>query len=272
MKQERTLIKIEDLSFSYRKDSNEINNFSAKINEGEWVSFIGPNGSGKSTLVKIILKINRDKKTRFLRKHIDSCVIVNDKPINHWSNREYSKLIAYIPQINDVPDGVKVFDFVSFGRNPWMKFGSRMSSRDVEIVENAMREIGITTIRDKYMEQLSGGQRQKVYIALALAQDTPVIILDEPTTFLDIRAQCEVLEILSKLHKKGITIITVLHDVNQAAQYSDWVIVVKEGKVYSQGKPNNILTERLINEVYDIKAKMVEVNGKKYITTVEMNK
>lgn len=147
-----------------------------------------------------------------------------------------------------------------------------MSKDDHSIVKAALERIGALHLKDKMMEELSGGQRQKVFVALAIAQTTDIIILDEPTTYLDIKAQYEVLELMAELHKEGKTIMTILHDINQATQYSDEIVILKEGKIYDMGSPEKVITEKMLREVYGIDSKLHEAEKRKYLTNIKLIK
>lgn len=256
-------IKIDDVSFGYTKKSNQLEKVSFEIHKKEWTTILGPNGSGKSTLAKLLVRIN---------KFNQGLISLDNREIRNYSNKEYARKVAYIPQIIDIPEGISVYDFVSYGRNPWLGFASRMSKKDHEIVEGALVRINAFELKDKMMEELSGGQRQKVLVALAIAQTADIIILDEPTTYLDIKAQFEVLELMYELHNEGKTILTILHDINQATQYSDEIIVLKDGKVYDRGTPEKVVTEDMLREVYGVDSKLHKDGDKKYLTNIKLIK
>lgn len=256
-------IKIDNITFGYTKKSNQLDGVSFEIHRKEWTTILGPNGSGKSTLAKLLVRIN---------KFNQGLISLDNREIRNYSNKEYARKVAYIPQIIDIPEGISVYDFVSYGRNPWLGFASRMSKKDHEIVEGALVRINAFELKDKMMEELSGGQRQKVLVALAIAQTADIIILDEPTTYLDIKAQFEVLELMYELHNEGKTILTILHDINQATQYSDEIIVLKDGKVYDRGTPEKVVTEDMLREVYGVDSKLHKDGDKKYLTNIKLIK
>ncbi len=147
-----------------------------------------------------------------------------------------------------------------------------MSKQDHEFVQQALKRINAFELKDKMLEELSGGQRQKVFVALAIAQTAEVIILDEPTTYLDIKAQYEVLELMLELHNEGKTILTILHDINQATQYSDEIVILKEGRVYDKGTPEKVITETMLKEVYGIDSKLHQEGERKYLTNIRLIK
>ncbi len=256
-----TAIEIKNFSFSYSKKSLELNKVNIDFHAGEWTTVLGPNGSGKSTLAKNIVRVLKSK---------NGSIKIFGEDVKSIKNKEFAKQVAYIPQMIEIPSGTSVFDYVSFGRNPWLGFMSILSKKDKEIIKDAMLQTSCWEWRDKMVEDLSGGQRQKVVVAMALAQSADIIILDEPTTYLDIKAQYELLELMAKAHLNGKTIITILHDINQAVQYSDEVIVLKEGKVYAKGNPNKVINEKMMREVYGVETKLYKDGDKKYITDVKI--
>ena len=252
-------ISIEKVTFRYAKREKYIlENLSVNIKKGKFTTILGPNGSGKSTLVKAIVKANK----------------INSGEIKIYGNvlegKEFAKNVAYIPQIIEIPGGISVYDFVSFGRTPYLGMLGRMGEHDKELVKSSMIEIGVWQWKDKMTEDLSGGERQRVLVAMALAQETDIIILDEPSTYLDIRAQYELLELLDQLHDMGKTIVAILHDINQAVQYSDDLIVLKEGSLYSTGHPEKVVTEKMLQEVYGVKTKLYKDGKRKYLTDVTL--
>ena len=145
-----------------------------------------------------------------------------------------------------------------------------MTKEDKKIVEESMKKTGCWEWRDKMVEDLSGGMRQKVVVALALAQTTDIIILDEPTTYLDIKAQYELLELMGQAHKDGKTVITILHDINQAVQYSDEIIILKDGNVYDWGRPEKVITTKMIKEVFGVETKLHKEGDRKYLTDIKI--
>lgn len=252
-------ISIDKVTFRYaKKEKYILENLSINIKKGTFTTILGPNGSGKSTLVKAIVKANKIKSGE-IKIHG-----------NFLEGKEFAQNVAYIPQIIEIPGGISVYDFISFGRTPYLGMLGRMGEHDKKVVENAMKEIGVWQWKDKMTEDLSGGERQRVLVAMALAQETDIVILDEPTTYLDIRAQYELLELLDQLHDKGKTIVAILHDINQAVQYSDELIVLKEGKLYTSGIPEKVVTEKMLQEVYGVKTKLYKDGKRKYLTDVTL--
>lgn len=228
------------------EDKVVLKGVSIEVNKGEIVSIIGPNGSGKSTLIKAIcrsIKIN------------DGSIALEDKNIYDIPTKTVAQKLAVLPQVKSITNDILVESLVSYGRFPHLGFSKRLSKSDKEIVEWAMEKTGVISLRDRNLLTLSGGERQRAWIAMALAQKTDILVLDEPTTYLDISYQMEVLELIKELnHTLGISIIMVLHDLNQAARYSDNIYVLKEGKVFKSGKPSEILCGDLLKNVFRIQA------------------
>lgn len=260
----KNIIEIKNVNFKYpgaKKDKWHLSNVSINIEDGKWTTILGPNGSGKSTLAKAIVKINKIHKGE---------ILINGKHFKDFSGKEFAKKIAYIPQQVDVPHGTTVYDFVSFGRNPYLGVTGTLSKEDKHIIEDTMKQTRTWDWRQKNMDELSGGQKQKVLIAMIIVQDADVILLDEPTTYLDIRNQYELLEMMHHEHIHGKTIITILHDINQAVQYSDYIYILKEGKIYAEGKPKDTITQKTLEDVYGVKAILYEDKGRKFLTDVKL--
>ncbi|NLY46894.1 MAG: ABC transporter ATP-binding protein [Tissierella sp.] len=223
---------------------------SIEVNKGEIVTIIGPNGSGKSTLVKAIcrsIKIDEGE------------IILEDKNIHSIPTKIIARKLAVLPQVKSVSNDMLVEALVSYGRFPHLGFGKRLSKEDKDIVEWAMEKTGTIGLRDRNVITLSGGERQRAWIAMALAQKTDILVLDEPTTYLDISYQMEVLELVKELNKTlGISIVMVLHDLNQAIRYSDRIYVLKDGLVFDHGDPCEILSKETLKDVFNIQADIYE--------------
>lgn len=205
---------------------------------------IGANGCGKSTLLKTMAK---------LIKPTEGDVTLDGKAIHKYPPKHLARLLGLLPQSPVVPDGITVADLVGRGRFPHQSLLGGWSKKDFEAVEEAMSFMNITEFANVDIDELSGGQRQRVWIAMALAQQTDILFLDEPTTFLDITYQVDILDLLTNLNQKyGTTIVMVLHDINLSARYADYLFAVKEGKLVSEGKPNEVLTSELVKTVFDL--------------------
>ncbi|WP_448375471.1 heme ABC transporter ATP-binding protein [Fervidobacterium sp.] len=231
------------LRLSY-DDTEVLKDISVTVNRGEIVSVIGPNGSGKSTLVKTLSRLLKPK---------TGTVLIEGKDIRMLSNREIAKSLAILTQFPASPHDFTVEEVVKFGRLPHKEWYKRFSAQDQRIVEYVLLKTKLYHLKNRQVWTLSGGERQRVWIAMALAQNPSVLILDEPTTYLDLAHQIEVMELLKKLNKElGLTIIMVLHDLNLASHYSDRIIVMKDGKIINDGSPWEVLTPELLSFVYGI--------------------
>lgn len=239
------MIEVKNIKVSY--DSKVIlENFSFKVKEGEMVSIIGPNGCGKSTVLKTI--------SGFLKKS-GGKVYLQGEDMDEISAKKIARKMSVLSQYNRNPEDITVEDLVSYGRVPHKKWYEKKSEKDEEIINWALEETGVKNMKDSSILELSGGERQRVWLAMSLAQEPRVLLLDEPTTYLDISHQLEIMELLRKLNRElKITVIMVLHELSQAAKYSDKIIVMKKGKVVGEGRPFNILDEKLIKEVYNVDA------------------
>lgn len=212
-------------------------------------SIIGPNGCGKSTLLKALARI---------LKPTSGTVMLDDRPITSMPTRQVATILGLLPQNPSAPPGITIADLVARGRYPYHRFNKRWTSKDQQAVERALSLTGLTDMAGCPIDRLSGGQRQRAWIALALAQQTDVLLLDEPTTYLDIAYQLEVLDLLSTLNRQeGVTVVMVLHDLNMAARYSDWILAINNGKRVALGAPSEIMTENLVRQVFDITATVV---------------
>ena len=236
------MIEVKELNFSY--EAPVLNDINISIEKGKFYSILGPNGSGKTTLLKLLSKILPLEKAH---------IFLENKDIINISAKALSKRIAVVPQSTEIEFDFSVEDIVLMGRSPHIARFSKESNKDIEIAENAMKVTNTYKLKNKSINALSGGERQRVVVARAIAQDTEIILLDEPISHLDIHHQVEIMNQIKALNKeKNITIIAVLHDINLAAAYSDYMILMKEGKVHSSGIPEEILTEKSMKEVYEL--------------------
>ena len=227
-----------------------IKDLNISITKGEIVSIIGPNGCGKSTILKALsryLKPSRGK------------IFLEDRDIHNIDTKKAAKKIAVLPQVRNVPSDFSVETLVSYGRYPHLGFGNRLKKEDFEIIDWAVKKTGIEHVKDRTVGTLSGGEQQRAWIAMALAQKPEILILDEPTTFLDISYQLEILELVRELNQTlNLTIIMVLHNINQAIRYSHKIYVIKEGKVYSHGDSKSLIHKDLLRKVFHIEADVLE--------------
>ena len=238
------MIKAKDLYFSYDKDKSFISKLNVGIEKGKITTILGPNGSGKSTLLSIFAGLNKPSAGE---------VTIKGKSIKSLKHKDLAKEIATVHQQNTVPSDITVRELVSYGRIPHKKYFQGNNDSDDEIIEWAIKRTGLENLKDKVVMSMSGGERQRAFIAMALAQKSEILFLDEPTTYLDIYHQVEILELVKELNKESnLTVVMVLHDINQAIKYSDNVIVMKSGQAVACGKSNEILNMNLLNKIYKI--------------------
>lgn len=246
------MLRGENISFSYVRDKAFIENLNINIPKGKITTILGPNGSGKSTLLSILSTYNKPSK---------GDVFIGDKNLKTLKTKEISKLIATVHQHNESPEDLDVKTLISYGRVPHHKHGSNKKDEDEKIINWAISSTNLDDIKDKKVMSLSGGQRQRAFIAMALAQKTDILLLDEPTTYLDIFHQIEVLDLVKKLNEKyKMTIVMVLHDINQAIKYSDNIVIMKNGKIIEEGTPKSVINEKSIKTVYNVEGIICNVD------------
>lgn len=248
-------VEVRELCFAYDQQQ-VLNNLSARFKQGGLTSIIGPNGSGKSTLLKhMATTIEPHKNSVF----IDGKDVVTLKP------KSLAELISVVPQAVHVEYAFSALDIVLMGRHIHIKPFGQETKNDLQVAEHAMALTDTLRFRDRSIQSLSGGERQRVILARAIAQDAPILLLDEPITYLDINHQIELMHILRHLIDAGNrTVVAVLHDLNFAMTYSDWVIMLKDGKIFSEGPPEKVLTKAAIEAVYGIEIQIYDdADGKK---------
>lgn len=251
------IFKLDNVSLGYNKNTKIIKNINLEIKKGDFVSIIGPNASGKSTIIKGLTK---------LIKPSEGLIKYNGKNIFDYKSKDYSRKVAYVPQITEFPDDITIYDFVSMGRYPHNSFFYSNEKKNKDIINLALEQVNLKEMAHNYLNELSGGQKQRALIALALAQDTETIVLDEPTNHLDIKYQLEIIHLLHDLnHVHNITIILVIHDINHGIKFANKVIIVNEGEVHSAGYPNKVISINSIKKVFGVNAKIGLSNGKKII-------
>jgi len=242
-------ITVENLNVSY-SDTEVLKDINFHINTGEIVTIIGPNGSGKSTLIKAVSRCLKPSKGN---------IFLDKNNIKQIDTKEIAKKLAVLPQVKSVSSDILVEELVSYGRYPHLNFGKRLSKEDNEIVTWAIEKTGLENMRKRLVCTLSGGEKQRAWIAMSLAQKPQVLILDEPTTFLDISYQLEVLELVKELNNTlGITVVMVLHDLNQASRYSDKLMVIDKGKLCEFDAPDKIINKSLLKKIFKIDADIYE--------------
>ena len=238
------IIKAQNICVSIN-DKEIVHNLSLEIPEGKVTAIIGPNGCGKSTTLKALSRILPYK----------GSVTFKGNEMSALSQREFAKSLAILTQSPQAPSDLTVNDLVEMGRFPHRGFLGRGGKDDKEHVEWALEQTGVTAMRNRLLNTLSGGERQRAWIAMALAQRPEVLLLDEPTTYLDICHQLEIMQLIGRLNQElGLTVVMVVHDLNHAIMYADHVVVVKAGKLVTSGAPREIITADLLADVFKVKA------------------
>jgi len=216
--------------------------------EGQVTAIVGPNGCGKSTLLNTLGRILAP---------LGGQVLLNGKAMQHLPSRQVAQQLALLPQDTTAPEGMTVLDLVRFGRQPHQPWYSQWSHDDQHIVQRALAAANLEKLQDRPLDKLSGGQRQRAWIAMALAQDTPLLLLDEPTSALDLGHQIEVFELIRGLTEQGKTVAMVVHDLMNAARYADYLVAMKEGEIIAQGAPSAILTAELVYALYEVQCDVI---------------
>ena len=242
-------ISTKNLNISYG-NLDIVKDLNLDIPKGKITTIIGSNGCGKSTILKTIARIIQAK---------SGDIFVNNINIKEQSPKDLAKVMAVLPQSPQAPSGLTVEELISYGRFPHQKGFGKMKNEDEDIVTWALEVTGIKEFRDRPIEALSGGQRQRAWIAMALAQQTEILVLDEPTTYLDLAHQLEVLNLLEELNKKhGTTIVMVIHELNNAARFAHHMIGIKKGKIACEGSAHEVMTKENLRELFNIDAEIVE--------------
>lgn len=237
-------LEIDDLSFGYNKHS-VLKDINFKIEDRQFISIIGPNGSGKTTLLKMLNNLYKPEKGN---------VLVHGENIVNFKGKSLAKKVALVPQDTNMDYDFSVEDVVLMGRYPYIGRFEKEKKTDHEIVEEALKLTNVYHLRKKNINEISGGERQRVIIAKALAQKPDIILLDEPTSHLDINHQMEILILLRKLNKEnGTTIILVIHDINLANRYSDSIILLNKGSILGMGRPSEVINSYNIEKAYNLK-------------------
>lgn len=239
------MIDVEEITVGYGSKII-IEELSVAIPKGQITTIIGPNGCGKSTLLKTISRILQAS---------HGAVFIDQKAIHETSTKEIAKKMAILPQTAEAPDGLTVFELVAYGRFPHQSSFGRLKKEDIEAIDWALEATNLTEFQERPIQALSGGQRQRVWIAMALAQDTDILILDEPTTYLDMAHQLDVLQLVERLNKEqGKTIVMVLHDINHASRFSDFLIAMYNGEIVTEGIPERVVTCEHLQQIFQIQA------------------
>lgn len=227
-----------------------VEGLSVGIPPGRITAIVGPNGCGKSTLLRALARLIAPREGQ---------VVLDGKTLHGRPSKEVARTLGLLPQSPTAPEGIAVADLVGRGRHPHQRPLARWNEHDYEVVAASLAATGIADLADRSVDELSGGQRQRVWIAMALAQETDILLLDEPTTFLDVSHQIEVLDLLTDLNRdRGTTIVMVLHDMNLAARYADHVFAMRAGEVVADGPPHAVMTSDLIREIFALDAVVID--------------
>jgi iron complex transport system ATP-binding protein len=241
-------LRAEGISLRY-EDRTVIEELDVAIPHGSFTVIVGPNASGKSTLLRGL--------SRLLRPY-HGAVYLDGTAIRSLASKEVARRMGLLPQTPVAPDGITVADLVARGRYPHQRLLRQWSPDDEEIVAKALADTNVTELADRLVDELSGGQRQRVWLAMALAQQTPILLLDEPTTYLDIAHQVEVLDLCAELQEhQGHTLVAVLHDLNHACRYATHLIAMREGKIVAQGDPVRIVDAELVEDVFGLACRVI---------------
>ncbi|MFB8138856.1 ABC transporter ATP-binding protein [Streptomyces parvus] len=230
-------------------DRTVIDQLDVAIPSGVITTIIGPNGCGKSTLLRTL--------TRLL-KPSGGTVVLDGEDIGTLRTKDVAKKLGLLPQAPVAPEGLTVADLVARGRHPHQSWLRQWSSDDADVVRRALAMTGVADLADRTVDSLSGGQRQRVWISMTLAQGTDLLLLDEPTTYLDLAHAIDVLDLVDDLHESGCTVVMVLHDLNLATRYSDNLVVMRGGAVLAQGHPRDVITAELLDEAFGLRAKVID--------------
>jgi iron complex transport system ATP-binding protein len=238
----------ESLRLAYG-DRTVVDGLDMQVPAGRITAIVGANGCGKSTLLRALARLIPPRSGQ---------VVLDGKALHTRPTKEVARTLGLLPQAPVAPEGIVVADLVGRGRHPHQKMLARFTAHDYEVVAQSLAATGISEFADRPVDELSGGQRQRVWIAMALAQQTDILLLDEPTTFLDLAHQVEVLDLLTDLNRdRGTTIVMVLHDLNLAARYADHLFAMCGGAIVASGEPSSVVTSDLIREVFDMDALVV---------------
>jgi len=228
---------------------NVIDGLDVAIPPGVITTIIGPNGCGKSTLLRTLTRLLKPSR---------GTVVLDGEDIVKLRTRDVAKKLGLLPQAPVAPEGLTVADLVARGRHPHQSWLRQWSSDDAGVVERALAMTGVSDLADRPVDSLSGGQRQRVWISMTLAQGTDLLLLDEPTTYLDLAHAIDVLDLVDDLHESGRTVVMVLHDLNLATRYSDNLIVMRAGSILAQGHPRDVITAELLDEAFGLRAAVVD--------------
>jgi len=244
----RVRLAAERISLAY-DERTVVRNLDLQLTEGSFTAIVGPNGCGKSTLLRALGRLLRPTSGQ---------VLLDGRAIARTPTREVARVLGLLPQTPIAPEGLTVADLVARGRHPRQTWLRQWSRDDEAVVAEALAWTDMADLSDRPVDELSGGQRQRAWISMALAQGTDLLLLDEPTTYLDLSHQIDVLELVGRLHaERGRTVVVVLHDLNLAARYAQRLVAMKDGALVASGTPHEVLTESLLADVFDLEARVL---------------
>lgn len=243
----RNRLRGDDLTLAY-EERVVAEAMNVTIEDGSLTVIVGPNACGKSTLLRALARLLAPRAGR---------VFLDGTPITSIGTKEVARRLGFLPQAPLAPEGVTVTDLISRGRFPHQRVLRQWSKEDEAAVREAMLATGVAELADRQLEELSGGQRQRVWIAMALAQETSILLLDEPTTFLDISHQIEVLDLCVELQEAGRTIVAVLHDLNLASRYATRLIAIRDGRIVAEGTPSAVVTADIVEHIFDLPCRVI---------------
>lgn len=252
----KNALSIADIHYSYDKKNEILHGVSAAFSSGKITALIGANGCGKSTLLNLMAGVLKPDAGH---------IFLNGKDVKNLKRSLVAQNIAVVHQSNTAPADMTVEKLVSVGRTPYRTLFQGFREEDAKRIEKALKDTDTDKLREKAVSSLSGGQMQRVWLAMALAQDTDILLLDEITTYLDIHYQIDILHLVRELNqKKNMTIIMVLHDINLALEFCDEVVIMKDGHIRAQGKINEVVNEEILDEAFEVSSKILYIDGKKH--------
>lgn len=240
-------LQAEKLTLAY-DNAEIIRDLQVTVHPSQITALVGPNGCGKSTLLRGLSRLLKPRQ---------GAVYLDGKAIHQIPTKQLATQIGVLPQSPTAPEGLTVHELVAQGRYPHQSWFQQWSEQDENITLEALRITNMSDMADRPLDTLSGGQRQRAWIAMALAQETDILLLDEPTTFLDLAYQIEVLDLLRELNDEGRTIVMVLHDLNQACRYADYLVAMREGTIIAEGLPKDVMTEEMVKTVFGLESRIV---------------
>ncbi|QXJ26121.1 ABC transporter ATP-binding protein [Actinomadura graeca] len=243
-----TRLRAEGLTLAYERRV-VAEGLGVEIPDESFTVIVGPNACGKSTLLRALARLLRPR---------EGAVHLDGAPITALPSKRLARRLGLLPQSPLTPDGITVADLVARGRYPYQGLLRQWSREDERVVGDALAAVGVADLADRVVDELSGGQRQRVWLALVLAQRTGILLLDEPTTYLDIAHQIEVLDLCSRLHEEGRTLVAVLHDLNHACRYATHLIAMRGGEIVAQGPPEEIVTADLVERVFGLPCRVID--------------